>query len=335
MEAFNLEILNPGPILMDLKSQLQAFTVLPNLYLSSSQPNNQPDSSTANQEVNALGIHTAVLPEILQLMGIRSLTLNSIPDLAPLVSLSGDIPSAGSVRDQWRFLTSNAVTQVLQTFFRNCRTIAFNDWSSLAGASDLWNSLLTDVIKPIEKKDLEFIFYLGDPLTKLSFQVDEALDIISDFSLYGQVTFALDEEEAINLWRVLNGVQRDTPVSDRSFLDLKRKYISIFRTMNIARLLIYSTTDALLFTKQEQFILARKKVAPSIEIAADARQHFIEGFSLGLLLQLDMAHCLALGLIVFGSHGELRVHPDQNDLIAYINQWADELQKPETMYLYQ
>jgi hypothetical protein len=334
MEALDSEIINAEPILTSLRTQLQTFAVSPSVYLSRSQTNsqnNQPEPSIATQKENTQGIHEDVLPKILQLLGIRSMTLNSRHDLVPLATISVDIPKSASKQYQWQYIRSSFVIQELQSLFQNCRIIAFNDWSKLAAASDLWTGLLTDVIKPIEKKDLEFIFYLGDPQKKLSFQVDEVLDIISDFSYYGQVTFALDEGEAINLWRVLNGVHWDTPVTVQGYPDLKRKYVSIFQAMNIARLLIYSANNAILFTKLEQFALAHKQVASAIEMATDARLHFIKGFSIGLIHQLDMAHCLALGLIVFGSYGELRTSPDKKDLIAYINRWIDDLQKSETM----
>jgi hypothetical protein len=36
-----------------------------------------------------------------------------------------------------------------------------------------------------------------------------------------------------------------------------------------------------------------------------------EGFGLGLLLQLDLPHCIALGLIVFGRYGEFMSRPQQ------------------------
>nr|GEY94536.1 hypothetical protein [Tanacetum cinerariifolium] len=87
-----------------------------------------------------------------------------------------------------------------RALFRQCRTVAFDDWSALGAASELWDGLLMDVIKPLGRQDIEFIFYLGDSRQKLSFQVDEVLDIISDFAQHGQVTFALDEDEALKLW---------------------------------------------------------------------------------------------------------------------------------------
>lgn len=345
METLNLEILNPGPILNDMKGQLQSPAVLPHCYLRRPTASGSPDFSIWDFGVNPLGVRESALPEVLQLIGVRSLTLNAGQDLSPLHRLSADIPHTGNDQDKWRYLTSDAVTRVLQPLLRNCHTIAFHDWASLSGASDLWNSLLRGAIKPAGKQGIEFIFYLGDPLTRRTFQVEEVIDIITGFSEYGQVTMALDEEEAIKLWMVLNGVHEYGSVVNQTFPDLKRKFISIFRTINIDRLLVYSATQAMLFTRHTQLLLARKRVASAFEIGPDARDHFIEGFCIGLVRQMDIVRCLALGLIVFGSRSEIRsdkAEPDvarpsvaRQGLVDYIDRWVDDLQQQEIMYLYQ
>lgn len=333
MEALNLEILNPGPILTDLRVQLQAFSVSQGCYLG--RKRRSPDVAGAGFLVNPLGVRESALPEILHLLGIRSVTLYDRQDLEPLRRLSEQATRLSIDADKRAFLMSEAVSSVLQPFLRNCRTVAFHDWAKLAGASELWRTLLQDVLKPVGKQGTEFIFYLGDPLDKRTVQVEEAIDIIMGFSGYGQVTVALDEEEAISLWMVLNGVHAYSDVANQTFPDLKRKYISIFRTIDIDRLLVYSATQAILFTRQTQLLLVRRKVAPALEIAAEAREHFIEGFCIGFIRQLDVVRCLALGLIVFGSRSEKGADLNQNALIGYIDQWADDLQERETMYLYQ
>jgi hypothetical protein len=127
-----------------------------------------------------------------------------------------------------------------------------------------------------------------------------------------------------------HGVHADTPLPDQNLPELK-KYHSIFRTMNIARLLVYSANHAMLLDGDEQFAVVRKPVAPGVEMTKDAHQNFIEGFSLGLLFQLDLPHCIALGLIVFGSYGELGFRPGQKDLLAYARRWMEDLQTPEAM----
>jgi hypothetical protein len=199
----------------------------------------------------------------------------------------------------------------------------------------MWDGLLTNVIKPLGKSDLEFIFYLGDPAGKHGFEVDEALDIISDFSRHGMVTLALDENEAVQLWMVLNGVNNDTPIAKQTIADRKRNYFSMFRTLNLAHLLIWSANDVIFFSSDQQFMLSRKQGDLSIETAPDARQNFIAGYSLGLLMHLDVAHCILLGLAVFSSIGELQKYPEQKDLSKYIQQWIEDLQNTESIHLYQ
>lgn len=343
METLNLEILNPGPILTDMRGQLQTLAVLPHYYLRRPTPSGSPDFSIWDFGANPLGVRESALPEVLQLIGIRSVTLNTPQDLTPLYRLSAGIPHTGNDQDKWRYLMSDAMTGVLQPFLSNCRTIAFHDWASLAGASNLWSSLLREAIRPLGMQGIEFIFYLGDPLSQRTFQVEEAIDIITDFSGYGQVTIALDEEEAIKLWMVLNGVHEYGSVVNQTFPDLKRKFISIFRTINIDRLLVYSATQAMLFTRHTQLLLARKKVATSFEISPEARENFIEGFCIGLVRQMDIVRCLALGLIVFGSRtGTSSIHAaasrrgaSRQELVDYIDQWIGDLQQQEIMYLYQ
>lgn len=335
MELLNLEIINAAPVLADLRSRIQNFNVSETVYLSSTISENPENQSVSLPGMDVFRVEEFILPDILRLMGIRSMTLSRLHDLGPLADFDLNITNIAGERYLWHYLRNDNVISELRLLFQHCRTIAFDNWSGIIGASDLWSGLLADVIKPIKKKDFEFIFYLGDPQKKLSFQVDEAIDIISDFSLYGQVTFALDENEALKLWRVLNGIDLDTPVINQSIHDLNRKYISIYRTMNVTRLLIYSASKAIVFTKEQQFVLARKKVAPTIEMAINARQNFVAGFSISLLFQLDMVHCLALALVVFESLGDQKERLDQKNLLVHIDQWIEDLQKPESMYLYQ
>ena len=109
----------------------------------------------------------------------------------------------------------------------------------------------------------------------------------------------------------------------------------MFRTLNVARLLIWSANDVIFFSNEQQFMLSRKQGDLTEETAPDARQNFIAGYSLGLLVDLDVAHCILLGLIVYASLGELKKSPEQNDLSKYIQQWIEDLQNTESIHLYQ
>lgn len=320
-----MTVVNVGPILEDLLTTIKKEAIPEYVYLNRSAP---------ALHRNALGIMEDTLPEILVLLGIRSLMVNSSYDYTPLNTLRIDIPEATKEEYLWPYLRKDEVIRELQSLFRNCRMVGFDNWAAMSSASSVWDGLLSDVIKPLERNDLEFLFYLGDPVEKLSFQVGEALDIVSDFSQNGQVTFALDEGEAINLWKMLNGVGKDVSLGEQTYVDFRRKYYSIFRTMDIARVLIYSASTAMVFTAKEQFAITRKIVDHEIEVAPDARLNYIVGFSTGLALGLSMAHCIALGLIVFGAQGELKASPEKKDLVRYTEEWIADLQKTATINLY-
>ena len=335
METLNMEIKNTAPVLANLLEIMETGLLSENVYLTRLDLDTDSGVPTTGLRINTLGVTEAQLPEILKILGIRSITLKANHDFSELAKMTVTLPPAQVEQFLWAFFKDETVLRELRSLFKNCRTIAFDDWSTITGASSLWNGLLADVIKPLDKKDLEFIFYLGDPVHKLSFQVDEAIDLISEFSYHGEVTFALDAGEAIKLWMVLNGVSPDAPIEEQTSSDLNKKYFSIFRTMDISRLLIYSANNAILFSKNQQFVLSRKKVDYTTEISSNARQNFIAGFSIGLLKQLDIAHCIALGLIVYGSHAELNATPDQKDLLLYIRKWIDDLEKPESIHLYE
>ena len=335
MVAYNMEIKNTGPILRDLLTVIDNFNIEEHVYVSRGISKEHSALPGPGASLGEFGIKELPLPGILDILGIRSLILNSSQGLQVLSRLNVITSTVEIEKHKRELFKDSAFIKDLQSLFRDSRAIAFDDWATLSEASVVWEGLLTDVIKPLGKTDQEYIFYLGDAAPKLSFEVDEALDLISNFSLHGKVTVALDENEAIKLWIILNGVQPGTEIAEQSFSDLKKKYFSIFRTMNINNLLIYSANDAILYSDDEQFVLSRRKVDHNIEIASDARQNFIAGYSLGLLMRMDIGHCIALGLIVFGSRGLLPSGPERKNLCFYIQSWIQDLQRPEGVQLYQ
>jgi len=327
MQVYNIEIKNTLPVLTNLVEAIRNFKDSENTYLT--RENLHPGILK-----NSFGINEGPLPEFLKRLGIRSLTLDSFYTGKAIYDCKS-LTVEADAKNQWREIKSDQLIADLRDLFLHCRTIAFDDWTNVANSSDLWGGLLSDVIRPLKKANLELIFYLGDPTRRLTFQVDEILDIMSEFSRHGRVTFCLDESEAVKLWTVLNGEPPVSELENHTPSELKRKYFSIFRTMTVDRLLIYSVNDAILYSNDEQFIMTRKNVDQGIEIARNARDNFVSGFTIGLLLKLDMHQCIALGLIVFGAYGESPSGFDRNTLVSYINTWIEDLDKPDAIHLYQ
>ena len=177
----------------------------------------------------------------------------------------------------------------------------------------------------MNKRDFDFIFYLGDPTKRLVFEVDEILDIISEFPLYGRVTFVLDKSEAIKLWALLYGKNPETTLLNMDSFAMKSKYLSIFNTMNVEHLVIYSDDHAMLFSKQHHFEIARRK-SVNVQVTNDLRDSFCAGYGLGLQRQMEISHCIALGMTVSGAYAESGTTPGKEALLSYMKKWITEIE---------
>ncbi|MBS1664547.1 MAG: hypothetical protein JST68_26105 [Bacteroidetes bacterium] len=245
------------------------------------------------------------LPWFLQKWGIRSMTTNDIDTISPLLNTASELGH-------------------LKPIFQQCSTIAFADWAQYITASDCWDVLLRDVIRPLKRKDMDFIFYLGNVSSSPVFKVDEALDIMSDYSIYGRTTLILDQQELKTLWQQLNGFP-DSKSDDSWPFDYEKKFRFIFNTMKVHMLMVYSTNGVSLFSKDQQFNLTRQILPENIETSSHARTDFINGYTMGLTRKLDIPLCIALGIVYYAASGLYNTKPDRQALLDYIKIWKDQL----------
>jgi len=250
----------------------------------------------------------------------------------------------------WQEVKKDAIIEGLRTVISGSPIIQFAEWAKVEDASRFWDGLFSDVIKPLNKRDFEFIFHLGDITKRLAFEVDEVLDIIGDYTSYGRVTLVLDDAEADKLWSRLNGEGQGGNISRDKPQDAREKCLSLFNIMNVDVLLVLYGDHAVIFSRDWQFDLAGMALN-DMPTPAYAKDCFNTGFRLGLLLRLDMPHCVALGLAVMGTYmvnaaapdskgtamehasgpdskGAAMEHacaPDAKALVAYINDWIAAL----------
>jgi len=333
MNRFNLDIKNPGPILHRFRDIFSGQYNTAGTYLHLPAQHDYQNPLNLQRDKNVLGMKEELLPEVLHSLGIRSMTLFGDYELSGLQALSSSLLGDGQ-NSSTDYLKSPALISELSGLFANAKVIAFDDWSNFAGA-DIWQRLLSGVITPLARRDLEFVFYLGDASSMPSFEVDRALDIITGFASAGRITLALDEGEAVSLWKLLNGVSQQLSLGPQTVVDLKKKYFSVYRTLELASLLVYSTDSALLFSSSEQFSLSRKNVDIQVEQGSNARENFILGYSAGLHGDMGLAQSITLGLVVFGACGRYQTAPDQQAIQSYISDWISDLDKPESIHLYQ
>ncbi|KAA0989225.1 hypothetical protein [Dyadobacter aurulentus] len=244
---------------------------------------------------------------LLQLLGIRAGTVGA-----------GRVAGMKQV-SRWRDIVSQTGLEPLKNLFSQSRVIPFSDWTGVHQAADLWYGLLADVIRPMARKDWEFIFYLGNPANRLFFDVDEILDVMGSFTRSGNVTLALDEREAWEVWSMLfRG--KDVQEFGMHDPDAKGCYRALFQSLDIRRLIIYSETHAALVMQNSYFEIARPAVPASMHNERE-RDNFIEGYSLGLKNGMEPAHSLILGIATAGSVSDAGL--SRSAVLTFLSEWLD------------
>jgi hypothetical protein len=224
----------------------------------------------------------------------------------------------------WRTMTSNSMVEWLKALMSECPIIQFRTWTETEEASVFMDRIFTDVIKPLKKRDHEFIFQLGDFVQKHAFEVDEFLDIMHDYSSYGRVTLVLDQNEADRLWNLLHGRNSDPIISGNHLKQSKEKYQFLFNMMSIDVLIIFHGNEASVFAREWQFELKGRELTEN-NYSDSELIFFNAGYQLGLLLHLDIPHCIVLGLAVSGVSLKGEYLQEAYELFSYISDWMKEL----------
>ena len=318
----NIQPKNTCDVLSELLESLRNAGDAVDMYLDQADDQEilNPFQDAGNKEMS---VKNESLPaEFFHGFGLQRLILNtshgrlSLSEKDFIDSVERDAPSF-----RWHGPEADLIMDDLKTLFENSRVVEFENWSDVKNASAIWDNLRRDVIRPLRNRDFDFIFYPGDVTGKLKFEVDEMLDILSDFSGCGRVTLVLEERDVDGIREIFFGREADSRMS--ILPGLREKCRSVFDLLNIEYLVAGSYSDAHFFSKQQQFEIEGRK---GIDIPKIERRHFISGYILGLLLRFDISHSITLGLAMAGLYSGIGNKPDCKSLIGFIEKWIGELE---------
>lgn len=307
-----------GSVLSNLDGIIRKFDVQANQYLRHLGAHEVINPFRVGPGSSHIRMRESLPDGFWEKLGIRRLTLDHIHS-KPFAADSR-YGGESTVFGRWNRIKNEALIKELSHLFANCSLIEFGDWVELDDASGFWDGIYSDVIKPLQKKDFQFIFHLGDTARKGVFEIDEVLDIIGDYSSFGKVTLMLDNHEADNLWCRLNGRNPAGAVNGFGSQPAKEKHLSLFNTMSIDSLVVFYGHRSTQFSRDGQVQLTGRSPL-SIREVANARGRFSAGYQLGLLLGLDPTHCIALGLAVSGAGHSSGAGSVQ--VLQYIQDWQN------------
>jgi sugar/nucleoside kinase (ribokinase family) len=226
----------------------------------------------------------------------------------------------------WNAIKNSRRLDSIRRAILNSDIVAFVDWANLPFASEIWEGVLDDVIKPSGKRDFQFFFDLCDPSRKTTEQIDEVLDLMSCFSSYGKVTVGLNENETFKIWGAINGIDASTALDPGRTPNVRAAASDLFKTMNVESLLVHPVDRTIVIRKFETIEL-RGRLVTQPKIQTGGGDNLNAGFFLGLLHGFTIRHCMLLGMATSGAYIQDGTSPDLNAIIQYIEVWIRDLEK--------
>jgi len=229
----------------------------------------------------------------------------------------------------WNYIKTSAMVPDIRKAVMSSTLLAFVDWVNLPLASNIWDGVLHDIIKPSGRRDFIFLFDLCDPSKKTVQQIDEVLDLISCFSPYGNVTLGLNENETLKIWCAIHGVDATNPLEKSKIPAVEVAGDSVFKSMNIDCLLVHPIDRVVAYRKNQVLEIAGRLVT-NPKVLTGGGDNLNAGYCLGLLRELPFEQCVLLGIAASGSYIENGESSDIAAIIKYIETWKRELSPTTT-----
>lgn len=229
-------------------------------------------------------------------------------------------------RYDWVYIVKTLGLEKVRQAVLGSDLLAFVDWANLPHASDIWQGVLQDIIKPSHRKDFIFLFDLCDPSKKTTEEIEEVLDLISCFSHYGKVTLGLNENETLRIWCALHGVDSADTGKKNEIPPLMEAGDALYKTMRIDCLLVHPIDRTLAYQRHEVHELQGRLVTKP-KVLTGGGDNLNAGYCLGQLYGLSIEHCMLLGMAASGAYIENGESPDLPGIERYIRLWISELGK--------
>ena len=211
----------------------------------------------------------------------------------------------------WNHVKRTAGVERLKQAVTEAKLIAFVDWANLPYAADIWQGFLKDILMPNQFRDKLFLFDLCDPSRKTDDQVREVLELISSYSVHGQVTLGLNENEALRIFTSLYAAQ--VP-------DVRTAVGRLFNNMKVDYLLVHPV-DRCIMCSREGVTEMEGHVVKDPAVLTGGGDNLNAGYCLGWLAGFSVEQRILLGMATSGAYVQRGYSPSLSDLKSYIKGW--------------
>jgi len=212
----------------------------------------------------------------------------------------------------WESIKERIGGDNLIKIYQECDLISIVNWSEIDASTNIWKGLLQDVfpryINP-GNKQISF-FDLSDCSKRNKQSIEEAIDLLKEFSQFTKLVLGLNRNEAQIIYKVL---YKKTPGKDLASIGER-----IFEKLNCDTVLLHSPKEAFAVSSSGTST-AKSFFVKDPKLSTGAGDNFNSGYSAARLMELDQQSALIFASAVSGFYVREGKSPDFEDVIGMLS----------------
>lgn len=219
----------------------------------------------------------------------------------------------------WSALKEMVGPERLKEAFTNCDLAATLNWTMTPHLPEIWHGLL-GLLSPREDGTKPFLFIdLCDPGKRQPEDMLEALDTMGEFSRFYRVILGLNRKEASEVANARR-LRLSRPAEEAELEEIVR---ALGEDLGLWCLMVHPVAEAGAYI-QGQYYHVQGPFTSKPRLTTGAGDNFNAGFCLGLMLELEVDQCLALGKAVSGFYVRQMRSPSWPELLDFVALWAEK-----------
>jgi sugar/nucleoside kinase (ribokinase family) len=222
----------------------------------------------------------------------------------------------GSLKEvNWKNIRERFGAEKFAAASADADLVGFVNWTMLPAMSEIWKAVLEEVCPKLNSRRRRLFFDLADPEKRTRSDVLHALELISTFQKYFDVTLGLNEKESYEIGEHL-GLDAGSHSPD-GLLKLSGQ---VRLRLALDSVVIHPTAYAVA-TGPDEAAIMEGPFTPKPKITTGAGDHFNAGFCLGKLVGLPTRLCLLAAVTTSGFYVRTGQSPSIADLEGLLLNW--------------
>ncbi|MFX1385360.1 MAG: PfkB family carbohydrate kinase, partial [Promethearchaeota archaeon] len=226
----------------------------------------------------------------------------------------------------WELLKERVGLDIFSDKLEIADIIGMGHWSLIPELTNIWKKMLDTIIPSINTKDMLFFVDLSDIKKRSKEDILEMLNTLKKIEDFMPVLLSLNDQEAIDISKALDGVDIIDP-SKPEHSGYHKAGLNINKKASLSYLVIHSPYFATITTKNHDHFWITEGYTSKPRFTTGAGDHFHSGTVAGLSSGLSPAESILLGnalTAIFVRTGE---SPNLEDLEKFVSKYIDYIEK--------